>query len=164
MFSPGFYMVHCRYRKQYEGGLFWRAIYGKRKGSAMGNMVNLTVLRLKISPACSFSHRNIDFFNNILQLLRFGNGEASCWCSLLCTIFSEYSLFLGVTWSCIILIFSFVLFPLGCVQTLHSGVVAQEVDRQDQEDPLTKETSKEDPHCQAVGDHQDHPREDLKSN
>ena len=54
MFSPGFYMVRCRYRKQYEGASFWRAIYGKRKGSAMGKMVNLTVLRLKFSPVCFF--------------------------------------------------------------------------------------------------------------
>ena len=61
MFSPGFYMVRCRYRKQYEGASFWRAIYGKKKESAMGKMVNLTVLRLKFSPVCVFSHRNIDF-------------------------------------------------------------------------------------------------------
>ena len=54
MFSPGFYMVCCRYRKQYEGESFWRAIYGKRKRSAMGKMVNLTVLRLKFPPVCFF--------------------------------------------------------------------------------------------------------------
>ena len=54
MFSPGFYMVRCRYREQYEGALFWRAIYGKRKGSAMEKMVNFTVLRLKFSPVCFF--------------------------------------------------------------------------------------------------------------
>ena len=61
MFSPGFYMVRCRYREQYEGSSFSRAIYGKRKGSAMAKMVNLTVLRLKFSPVYFFSHRNIDF-------------------------------------------------------------------------------------------------------
>ena len=54
MFSPDFYMVHCHYRKQYEGGSFWRAMYGKRKGSAMGNKVNLTELRLKIPPVIFF--------------------------------------------------------------------------------------------------------------
>ena len=54
MFSPGFYMVRCRYRKQYEGASFWRAIYGKRKGSTMGNKVNLTELRLKIPPVLFF--------------------------------------------------------------------------------------------------------------
>ena len=62
MFSPGFYMVRCRYRKQYEGASFWRAIYGKRKGSAMGKIMNLTVLRLRFSPVFFFfSQRNIDF-------------------------------------------------------------------------------------------------------
>ena len=61
MFSPGFYKVRCRYRKQYDGASFWRAIYGKRKGSAMGKMVNLTVLRLKFSPVCFF-HTEISIF------------------------------------------------------------------------------------------------------
>ena len=51
MFSPGFYMVRCRYRKQYEGASFWRAIHGKRKRSAMGKMV--CFFRTEISIFCS---------------------------------------------------------------------------------------------------------------
>ena len=54
MFSPGFYMGHCRYRKQYEVGSFWRPIYGRKKGSAMGNKENLTELRLKTPRVCFF--------------------------------------------------------------------------------------------------------------
>ena len=54
MLSSGFYMVRCGSRKQYEGASFWRAIYGKRKGSVMEKMMNLTVLKLKFSPVCFF--------------------------------------------------------------------------------------------------------------
>ena len=43
------------------GGYTFRVIYGKIKGSAMGNKVNLTELRLKIPPVNFFLYKNIDF-------------------------------------------------------------------------------------------------------